>query len=37
MFHLWNNMSEKLSAIQNINLLKSELKSLLFKRYVEEN
>jgi hypothetical protein len=37
MFQLWNNMSDKLSAIQHINLLKSELKSLLFKRYVEEN
>jgi hypothetical protein len=34
---LWNRLSEKLCATQNINLFKSELKSLLFKRYVEEN
>jgi hypothetical protein len=34
---LWNKLSEKLCATQNINLFKSELKSLLFKRYVEEN
>jgi hypothetical protein len=33
---LWNNLSEQLCAIQNINLFKSELKSMLFKRYVEE-
>jgi Reverse transcriptase (RNA-dependent DNA polymerase)/Endonuclease-reverse transcriptase len=34
---LWNRLSEKCCATQNINLFKSELKSLLFKRYVEEN
>jgi hypothetical protein len=33
---LWNNLSEKLCATQNINSFKSELKSLLFKRYEEE-
>jgi len=34
---LWNNLLEQLCASHNINLFKSELKSLLFKRYVEEN
>jgi hypothetical protein len=33
---LWNNLSEKLCATQNIKSFKSELKSLLFKRYEEE-
>jgi hypothetical protein len=33
---LWNNLSEKLCANQNINSFKSELNSLLFKRYEEE-
>jgi len=34
---MWNNLSEQLCAIQNINVFKSGLKILLFKRYVEEN
>jgi hypothetical protein len=33
---LWNNLPEKLCATQNIKSFKSELKSLLFKRYEEE-
>jgi hypothetical protein len=33
---LWNNLSEKLCATQNIISFKSELKSLLFKRYEED-
>jgi hypothetical protein len=34
---LWNNLSEKLCATQNINAFKSEQKILLFKHYAEEN